>query len=384
MPIYSSGDAPLRLLLFSILSIAFLFSGCGSGVVSVKAPSETLPSPPPPPSTPSSKYSEYHAYGDSITAGAGLSLPTKQAYPALVAIDRNLTLSNYAISRDQACDVPTRQIFAHEDSPSLISPSLYSLLVGTNDVDIRGIGPYEVTFSLCHQAAIAWLAVPAEFKVFPGSNNVTTMGGGSLDTSNHWNAWITAAQGASISFIITTQQTGPIYAWPRIDDTNPGTYTYSLDNIVVGTGHTRTTPAIATANGTTNSLGFLRLPAVPSGRHIVTFTQTSTGQNGVSIAAIGAPPGTKLDTLPTVLVGTIPFQLHEVGSSYPCTSTDAPCREYNQNIESTVALFAGDGLDVRLFDTHKYMFGASTEMLDELHPNPLGHIELSHAVEASF
>jgi|GEM_PF-1322331 len=365
-------------LLFAVLA------GCGSGIrdsgATTTAPTIPIVTYPP---APAGKYVKYHAYGDSITAGSSLLDPGHQAYPALVATDRSLTLVNSAIPGDQACDVPTRQIFAHADSPSLTTPPLYSLLIGTNDVDIKGTGAYETIFNLCQQASIAWLAVPSDFKVLANSSSVTSKGGGSLDASNHWNAWVTAAQGSSVSFAITTTQAGPIYAWPRIDDNNAGTYSYALDGVVLGTGVTQTTPRIATANGTTNSLGFLRIPNVSAGAHIVTFTQTSSAANGLSIVGIGAPQSATQGNLPTMLVGTVPFQQHDGGGG-ACTSTDAPCLQYIRDMLANVAVFTGDGLDVRIFDTRKYMFGTASEMNDSLHPNVLGHIELSHSVEAVF
>ncbi|NYF78250.1 SGNH/GDSL hydrolase family protein [Granulicella arctica] len=345
-----------------------MLAGCGSNIYSAIVTTSSA---------------KYRAYGDSITAGATLADPATQAYPALVAQDENLTLANNAISGDQACDVPTRQIFANADSPSLVAPPKYSLLIGTNDVDRKGTGDYEAIYILCHQAAIAWLALPVEYKVLANSTGVTTTGSGAIDTTNHWNAWTTGALGSSISFTITTSSIGPIYAWPRIDDTNPGTYTYSLDGVVLGTGNTQTTPRIATGNGTTNSLGLLRLPAVAIGKHVVTFTQTSAGSNGMSIVGIGAPRKVETSTLPTVLVGTIPFQLHGPHGD-ACSLSDAPCLKYIQDIQADVDLFSGDGLDVRLFDTRQYMFGTSSEMNDPLHPNAKGQIELSHAVEAVF
>lgn len=371
---------PARVATCSFLLAAFPFLGCGSGIELRQHPA-VLPASPYP-SDPG-RYTTYHSYGDSITAGYWLPDPAKEAYPFLVGFDRGLTVSNYAFSGDQACDVAPRQIFGNADSPSLVSPPLYSLLIGTNDVDIKGTGPYEGVFNLCQLASVSWLAMPSNFKVLANGDAVVTKGGGSLDTSHHWNAWTTAALGASISFTITTQQAGPIYAWLIIDDENPGSYSYSMDGTIIGTGHTRTTPAISTFNGTTDSLGFLRLPTVLAGKHVVTFTQTNSEPNGFSIVAIGAPPMTKLDTLPTVLVGTIPYQLLFAGSAR-CTQSDSPCLQYIHDIESNINLLASDGLDVRLFDTRQYMLGNPNEMTDSVHPNSLGQIELSHAVEATF
>ncbi len=322
---------------------------------------------------------QYHAYGDSITYGYTLIDPATQAYPALVAAYEDLPLKNFAISGDQACDVPTRQIFSNEDSPTLAGHTVYSVLIGTNDVDAKGIGAYESVFELCHQATLSWLAVPVEYKVLAGDSSVTTSGPGAIDSSNNWNAWTTAGQGSSVSFQINLIRSGPIYAWPRINDDNPSTYTYSLDGVVLGTSNTQTNPSISTQNGTTNSLGFLRLPTVLAGNHVVTFTQTSAGINGVSVVGIGTPVGPTTNTLPTVLAGTIPYQFNDG----KCTSSsDEPCLEYINDIELDVSLFSADGLDIRLFDTREYMFGTAAEMSDSLHPNVLGQVELSQSVEA--
>ena len=324
---------------------------------------------------------QYHAYGDSITYGYSLSDPAAQAYPALVAASEELPFLNYAISGDQACDVPTRQIFPNEDNPTLAAHMEYSVLIGTNDVDLKGTGAYESVFMACHQATLSWLAIPAEYKVLANDSSVTTSGPGAIDRSNHWNAWTTAGQGSSVSFPITMVRNGPIYAWPRINDDTPATYTYSLDGVVLGTASTQTNPIISTQNGTTNSLGFLRLPAVSAGSHVVTFTQTSAGTNGVSVVGIGTPVGPTGNTLPTVLAGTIPYQFNNGQCN---TSSDEPCLEYIQDIEADVNLFSADGLDVRLFDTRKYMLGTAADMNDTVHPNVLGQIELSQSVEASW
>jgi lysophospholipase L1-like esterase len=80
-----------------------------------------------------------------------------------------------------------------------------------------------------------------------------------------------------------------------------------------------------------------------------------------------------------VLAGTVPYQYKDGQCTF---LSDEPCLAYTQEIEADVSLFAGDGLDVRLFDTHKYMYATAKEMSDALHPNALGQVELSHAVEA--
>lgn len=322
----------------------------------------------------------YHAYGDSITFGAGVANARTHAYPAIVAAHERAVLWNYAIPGDQACDIPTRQIFRHRDSPSLAEHGKYSILIGTNDVNVKGPGPYESVFQICLQAAASWLAIPAEYKVLATSSTVTTSGPGRIDRSNHWNAWTTAGTGSSVTFPITLPVSGPVYAWPRISDANAATYTYSLDGVVLGTASTQTAPKINTQRGTTDSLSFLRFPSVDAGKHLVTFTQISAGRDGVSVVGIGTPAGSQAGDLPRVLLGTIPYE-YDNGKCNVAVS-DVPCQEYIEIIEADLNLFHGDGLNVALFDTRQYLPATAQDMYDALHPNALGHIELSHAVES--
>jgi hypothetical protein len=324
---------------------------------------------------------QYHAYGDSITAGHTLPDPVTQAYPALVSVDEDVQLTNYAIGSSEACDVPATQIFAHEDSPSLAVHAMYSVLVGSSDVILAGAGAHEQVFIICDKAILSWLAVPAEYKVLATSLAVTTTGPGAIDPSDHWNSWTTAGLGSTVSFPITTTVSGPIYLWPRISDDKPTTYKYSLDGVVAGTGNTQTSPLIATPNGTTTSLGFIRLGTVPAGQHVIEFTQTSAGASGVSVVGIGTPMGSAPGTMPTVLVGTVPYQ-YDTGH---CTvASDEPCLDYTQDVEADMSIFLADRLDLRLFDTRKYMFATAAEMDDNYHPSVLGQTELSHAAESIY
>jgi hypothetical protein len=135
---------------------------------------------------------------------------------------------------------------------------------------------------------------------------------------------------------------------------------------------------MSTQNGTTESIGFLRLPGIAAGAHTVTFTQTSS-TGTMQIVAIGTPPGVKR-SLPTVIVGDLPNQEAIPGDE--CVLYPANCSAYPPDIQANVALFAGDGLNVIYSENHTYMFGTFAEMNDQLHPNPLGQSELRYAFEA--
>ena len=138
---------------FLFLLVSLFCSGCGQTVSLVGVHLN---------GTLDSSLRFYHAYGDSITYGYTLADPSTQAYPALLARSTGLPLENYAIGGDQACDVPTRQIFPHVDNPSIAAKGLYSILISTNDIQVKGAGDYETVFKLCLDASIAWLALPTE------------------------------------------------------------------------------------------------------------------------------------------------------------------------------------------------------------------------------
>jgi hypothetical protein len=355
----------LRELPLSLL-VALMLSGCAVNVAPTSASQPV-----------SSASSSYHAYGDSITYGATLS-STSLAFPSLIAADRKLTLANYAIEGDQACDVPTQQIFPNNDDPTATASPLYTLLIGTNDLDDRGADGYFPVFNLCQQASIAWLALPVDLKVLATATGVVTSGPGAINPAHNWNSWATSTLNASITLPITLAAAGPIYAWMRIADNDPGSFTYAIDHNVLGTMNTAPEPYISTVNGTTESIGFLRLPEIAAGAHTVTFTQT-TATGTMQILAIGAPPAAKR-SLPTVIVGDPPNQEALAGGE--CVVYPANCAAYPPDIQANVALFAGDGLNVIYAENHIYMLATPSEMDDELHPNALGQSELRNAFEA--
>jgi hypothetical protein len=249
-------------------------------------------------------------------------------------------------------------------------------MIGTNDEDTR-FSDYYPVFTLCHQAAIAWLAVPPDLKVLATSSGVVISGPGAIETANNWNSWETSIQNSAIAFPIDLPVAGPIYLWPRMLDYDQGVFTYALDGTVVGTFHTSPDTIIRTSNGVSDTLAFIRLPSVAAGHHTVTFTQISS-VGTMRIVAIGATPGTPRE-LATVLVGDPPLQ--EVGSSAPCNLDPGPCASYLAQIQADAALFAGDGLNVQFVDNHPYMHATPSEMNDTLHPNALGQTELRTAFE---
>lgn len=353
--------------------LALLIVGCARDVVY----SFTYPTVPAAPF--SSVVTGYHAYGDSITYGYTLSNSSTQAYPYLIGKDNGYAVSDFGIPGDQACDLAPHQIGRNLDAPGTAGFPLYTVLVGTNDADGKGIGPYEATFDLCQQAAIAWLAIPLDLKVLAPSGTVTH-GFGTVASMDGWKYWLTNMQDSSISFSIQLPAAAPVYVWRRIVDGDPGIYSVAVDGTPAGSLTTATFPAMSTENGTTASVALFRIPEVPAGQHTIFFTQTSS-VGTMQIVGIGAPPSAKR-SLPSVIVGSVPLQM--AGTSAPCSTNPLRCYAYTADVYANVVLFDKDGLDVRFADNHPDMHATSAEMNDPIHPNPLGQSELRTAFETQI
>ncbi len=118
----------------------------------------------------------YQALGDSITAGVFLTWP--QRYPDIFAAATDFgDYLNYAISGDFACDTIAHRILPNQVGPTQDVSPLYSLMIGTNDMDSNGVPLGEANYGDCHRATLAWLGIPREYKVLPGDPGVTILSG---------------------------------------------------------------------------------------------------------------------------------------------------------------------------------------------------------------
>ena len=340
--------------------------------------------------------------GDSITYGyetTGTCNGGSCNYPSLLAFDERSTLTNRGTSGYQACDVAARETM-NNDLNSLDNNSIYTLMIGTNDANVKGVGAYESVFKQCHQAVIAWNAVANKY----AANSVNCTNTGTWTTTAGWalNGDYSFTNGSTKTCPITTYG-GPIYAWYYIGDNNTGAFTYSVDGGTPVALTTATTPTISTQNFPTTSYGWslIRVP-VAAGAHSIKFavtsaTGTGTGQ-AVDIGAIGTPPAQSTYSGPRVYVGGIPRQEGDANS--------ATTAEYDSDVKADVSLLAGDGLSVYYVNVRNYLctnvigglcynpLGTAQDMVgnnssnpvesgeDMLHPNDLGHNELKEAFEA--
>ena len=316
--------------------------------------------------------SALHSFGDSVTAGYYVA--PAQAYPTLLANDLGAIVNNYAISGDLAADVAALQVFPNEN-PGATDNALYTIIVGTNDANTKGVGSYESVYNLNLQAILAWLAVPSPAKIFAQSAAAATTGTWANDnTYQSGIALSSTAHASTLSLPIATYG-GPIYVWYRVWDGNAGAFTYAVDSGSANALTCYTSPSIATQNGGTQGVALARYAAVASGTHTVTFTVTSTTGTGnnVSILGIGTPPvAGQYWNPPAVFCGGVWEQQSNADA--------AATLEYNNDAQADAALLAGDGLGVYFVNIRNYV-NDTTDMANTLHFNATGHLHLRNAFE---
>ena len=328
--------------------------------------------------------STYRAYGDSITAGLHLPNPSSQAYPALLAKDLGIaTLVNSAISGAQACDAWPTQLGPAGDNPSLYGRTLRTFAFGTNDVGVKHSGAYEQTFSLCYEAVLSFAAIPSDWKYLAGTNvinpAITTAGTMNYYANNvgSFGNLVSGGPGSGFSLAFSTQAAASsVYVWYYLDPSYTGTWTYGIDGST-NQGSTASPTPITTQNGTTSSMGVIRIPNVGPGSHTFSMTQGTAvfGFYGLGVV----PHYADWVGLPVVAVSDIPL----AAASSTTYNNDSPA--YNADISAIIFGLRNDGLDVRQVATREFMTGDAAEMYsDGLHLSPLGDVHVTAAYESAL
>jgi len=331
---------------------------------------------------------QHIAEGDSITAGY-LVTPTTM-YASLLSTDENNTLTDRAVSGQQACDLSVTQTVKYDLTTFDKNPAIYTMMIGTNDANVKGTGAYEPIYQGCHKAAIAWIAAPN--KVAANSTNCVDTGTWAISTGFVLSGEYSTTNGSTKSCTVKTFG-GPLYAWYLQQDGNGGTFTYSVDGGTPVALATATSPAIATQNGGVYGFNLLRVTGLAAGTHTIVFTVTSAtnSSNGVSITAIGTTPPAGTYGFPRVFVGGVPRQQGDANS--------AVTAQYNADALADANLLAGDGLGVYFVNIRNYLctnvsagvcYNAAgvadmqtpgTPNDGGLHPNAVGHNDLKQAWE---
>ena len=315
--------------------------------------------------------STHVSFGDSITCGVGAGnnpFCNTNGYAYLLAADEGATLTNYGVSGDLACDQVNNKIMKYANSSETKNP-IFTYMIGTNDSNKNGIGPYEAVYKNCHQAALAWLAIPSNYKTFAQACSLT---GAWTNDGGAWYSGVaayTTAQNATASCSITTDG-GPLYVWYQQLDNDSGLWTYAVDGGNAVTVATATSPPIGpTYNGGTSGVGLIRITGLAAGSHTVLFTKTSSGGTMV-LGAVGTASPYAYWGSPQVFAAGVPYQEND-----NISSTTAA---YNSDALADVNLLAGDGLPIRFVNIRNYL-NSTTDMYNTEHPNTTGHQHLRDA-----
>jgi YVTN family beta-propeller protein len=308
----------------------------------------------------------YIAYGDSITYGSGASSNATR-YASRIAADFSAALTDRGVGGAQACD--TAQVIMSNDNPPASQAPLQTIEIGTNDGFKKGTGAYEQVYQSCHQASLAWLAIPASQKT--DAQSCTQTGTWQPDTT--YVAGVAAKSstpGATLSCGVTSYG-GPIYLWYRVTDGNSGAFQYSLDGGALSQPvNTFSNPAIATWNGGVDGVFLIRMAGVAAGSHTVQITVNSAV---VSILAVGSFNPVMQPGAPEVFAGGV--------IRYQYDASPAVSAAYNADAQADVTLLSGDGLPVYFVPVRNFVT-ANSDMYDGFHPNDTGHLHLRDAYES--
>ena len=335
-------------------------------------------------------------YGNSIPQGTGAtSCPSTglvkgtagYCWPDILATDIGLTsVTNNAVAGATVCD--TANVVFNTANPDVNQNILYAEMSLTNDVIHGGIGSYESTAQLCHQAILSYLATEASLRVTgasfaPGTN-------WSLDTTySAITGHQSSTQGASEVWTYTTTVPGQeVFVHYRIfnggggywqgTDTGSST-TYYVDSYPTGVG-------IYTGNGATYSMGVLALinPTRAVGTYNFTVTvdsATGAGNNNSILDVVPAPP--TANGAPIVQSYGTPRQLSE---NLTTEANAQASSKYNSDGAMDVQFLQSLGLtNLSFVDERNCLMGTPSDMATGivsagliLHPTPTGHLNTAN------
>jgi hypothetical protein len=324
-------------------------------------------------------YAGTAAFGDSVVCGAGAGASdtcNSGGFEYLLAPDMGGTNSNFAVVGDMAADT-SRKVLTNANPQYSRNPT-YIVQVGINDSGRYTTNTAQrAMFQQFDTAILGWLAIPQQTKIFGQDGSIVKTGTWTNDDALRTGLEVSSTtQGSSLTFNLTTYG-GPIYLAYHIIDSNGGTASVTIDGTPPAASSTLNafgSSALATINGTTDSVAAVRYP-VAAGTHTVVMTLTSTtgAGNKFEFSWAGTPPsqGTYFAP-PRVLRGGVHRCQNDCNASF--TS------DFDKLAQVDVATVAGDGLNVSFVPIRNYI-NATTDMFDTYHPTAGGHRKLADAYE---
>jgi hypothetical protein len=259
-------------------------------------------------------FTAYHAFGDSITA----SFPgtTGAPYPQEIARAKGLPVSNYAVAGFTSAQMNDVELFPNV-TPSTSSPVVNTIMIGTNDVDIKGLGSWENVYTANVGAAASFLAIPDSSKVNPatcpntGSWTPHVNAGGYRGANPFYPANPSMSENGAGGTITCSMvvRNGVLYAWVNGYAATGITYTYSIDGGAPVSGATAVND---------NGVDLIRVTGLSNVSHSFELTVMSAG--GFNFGGIGTPPAS--GACCAVLLSGVPYQLGDATSTGSNTLAD--------------------------------------------------------------
>lgn len=312
---------------------------------------------------PANGWSAYYAFGAGGLEYNFDATPTSPAYENVIAKSIGTGATVYAINDFSHfdCDVVNQEIFPNynpglQDNPLVTwTPVYYGPGYGSGFY-----AGYESDTNTCRKAALTWMTVPQQFKVYAQQGTETGAGwtnsslyGGTYGVSDYTN-------GDSLA-LTTTTNGGPIYLWYMMYGNNGGAFTWQLDSTTTGNvsveGNNSFTYPLSggscNAPGTGGNIncqtvGAVRIPVSTTGSHTVTstLTSTTTTANTVTILGIGTPPDQAYHgSTPAVYLGG-----QILDADYPTSSA-----AFNIDQMSQANFLFADGLSVNFVPILNYL-----------------------------
>jgi lysophospholipase L1-like esterase len=324
-------------------------------------------------------------FGDSITCGYFAdpvngtgNVHSTAGYAGLLDAAIGQPSVNLCRASDQAVDMS--RLWVPSVSPAATERQLYTVMIGTNDALFCGgssgcLGNWQGALT----ESLAWLALPLNDKI---TGNLAASGNGAWSPDLSFGAG-TDVNGATISFPMKQSVAGrALYVAYRVfnpDAMNCGTASLTIDGSVVAllNAAVPTGQALNTPNGTPDALFVATVPLGAVGSHTVSLSLTSATGTFFSFqwAGVASSVNPGINGGPRVLVGSVP--------STTSKALNQTVAVYNLQLTELVAQLVADGMNVQIAPTASVLDPAR-DLVDEVHPNNIGHGKLAEAFALSL
>lgn len=330
-----------------------------------------------------------HSYGDSVTNCFLVTGTT--CYPYYLSQVMNAVLTNNSNGGDMSCDMVVRVFDDEPTGPVLTYGAqnpVYTTMIGINDAELKGVGPYEVNYNNCLSSSLLWTSIASAYKSNGNSANCTAVGSWTAGTGSGGNLQVPQSMfshthGDTLSCTITTTG-GPLYILYATADNWTGNFTYTVDGGAASSpvNSFPVTP-VATHNGGVNAIVPITLNGIAAGSHVVLFTVNSaTGASAfvepVSVMTTPATPSWG---------GPMSYNLGVIKECGDANS--AATAQYNADAQNDVQTLSNVGL-LTYFSNVRNNLGSSQSVFADtcatpgLHPNALGHQLMTEGIAATM